>query len=481
MLDAPMVYPSLAHVVTSLLPEPHRRLGGRLLNVLYDLIAILAVYLTAELWLARELGEQRIGPLSPSVAIALLFATMPVLFPVSARLKAAGGRVLGSTLGVLYLLALGRGMLEQSLPGYFLATLLFVAIVTASKFALQAVLFFSLLLSAFTLSPAPLLVVLAGLAVGSLVPALHVPLLLRGQLAHLAWYWKNRTRTPLRRRNRPRELARLPRTLLANPRRALELCFQELTPIIALVSVPVLAWWIGWAAWDPRGVLEFLASTPETRFLALVNLAALVTFAVTSIPPFTIFGQAERYFVYSAPMLAMLSVGFVARSEAGFAPLFWLFVVQLGGICLHFLYAARHSIAGSLDGGREDGFEELVAFLRDRPASGIVSLPTKLSFRLAPRLPSPEQRFYYDFLLGDGRDMSYMSEATPVYSVPRLDLDYFERRFGLGTFVVQKSQLPLARAASAEYALDASRKLFENAEYAVYRIAPAPGSAEDPR
>ena len=58
------------------------------------------------------------GSLLIANTVALLYSTTPVLFPVTARFKAIGARVIGSLIGLLYLCALGYALTEESLVAY---------------------------------------------------------------------------------------------------------------------------------------------------------------------------------------------------------------------------------------------------------------------------------------------------------------------------------------------------------------------------
>jgi hypothetical protein len=87
-------YPPLAHYLVSLFPEKLWIAAGRLLNITYDLVSIIIIYYLTD-HLFRDVWDIRpTAALDGPTVVSLLYATSPILHPVTARLKAIGGRTL---------------------------------------------------------------------------------------------------------------------------------------------------------------------------------------------------------------------------------------------------------------------------------------------------------------------------------------------------------------------------------------------------
>ena len=117
-------------------------------------------------------------------------------------------------------------------------------------------------------------------------------------------------------------------------------------------------------------------------------------------------------------------------------------------------------------------FKSLVDFLKSRRGMRLLSIPTKLNFKIATFLDSADAQFYYDNISDPSKinGIKYMEEDHIVLHYVKPDMKYFANKYDINTVVAQKKALRNAETRGINYEFREEDKLFENDEYVVYRM-----------
>ena len=465
-------YPSLSHCIVGCFPERLRIAAGYALNILYDCLSISLVYVVARYLFLHVWPDGRSnGVFAPHVAATLIFGTMPVLLPIAGRVKNFGGRTSGGLLVLIYFILFGWAFLWR-MPLLFVACIpVGVAAVMASQFATQTLVFFSVGLSICYLSLIPLAVLMGVFACGCAIGPLGVRRILDFMLNHYIWYVRVARKTVfMSQRNVLYDILRLPIYLFRRPARFLQLCFTGITPIIILYMVPVLWWFAYWAIVDVNS-LAFVLKGKVTYYLFSLVATSAVVAVLTSLRPLLFLGESERYFEYSAPALALLFVLHLGETGTPLSAAFWLVLVHIILILGTWSMLMRGETARHLKAVGATGLDEVAEFLVARGAARVVTIPTKLAFALACRVPADEVLFYYDWVCTGRLDgFGYMLEDEILYSHIRPDFRHFRDKYDVTTVAARKSAVASIKKEGVDYSLEGVAPVFQNAEYAVYDI-----------
>ncbi len=394
VIDGTYDYPVLFHWLLARVPERARLLAARLLNVVPDLAHALLLYL----FLRVVTADVRL-----SLFGLAFFLTLPVLLPTTPRFRAIKARAFGTVPVTLFFLGLFLGL--EAHPLWFLLAVFGVWLAAySSLFAFQVTLFSGLLLSILLPSWWPLLVIGVSVTAGLLNPHLRPPIVFWWR--HKRWYFRNiRERSPAANRS-SLSLFALPYYLLRRPRDAGNLFFYDSPLLIALYSHPLL-FFLLWTVFTQASLHALIIADPLLHFLWAVTLSSFVLFVLTMLPGLLIFGEAERYFEYTAPFFVALLVLLLTRrpllspGALGLA-LLWNCTVVL--LLLVFLNHRRILFATPLQD--EDELRSVAAFLHRQRGARVATLPVKLSYLLSTLLPQRGRApaFYYRFITRAGDD-----------------------------------------------------------------------------
>ncbi len=466
-------YPPLPHQIVACFPERTWPGVGRALNIAYDLLAVAAVYSLAWLVFERVWGLSATGLLSAAGLTTLVYATSPILHPVTARLKAIGGRTLGSLLTLLYFACFGAAFLVGWPLLYAGCIAIGLLILLASQFAMQVLVSSSVVLSLLYFDATPVLVLVATFAIGIVVPQLGIRQLLQRKWAHYRWYVayadKGTTATD---RNRLKDLLLLPVYLVTKPRKFANVVFLKSTPTIAAYSMPPLVVLLYWTATD-WATLQALYADEWFRYASALSIAGACAFTITSLKPFLFLGQAERYFEYAAAPLCLVFLRTALERGVGGEAMILLVVGQLGIVLTIFLSVVLQSgqLAEKIRVSRDTALDEAVAALEQHPGPiNALTIPTKLSYNVSVNLDRSDANYYYYSFAEPGRGMRYMQEDHVEHHLIRPDFGHFRTRYGINTVVVDKRTLAFAAAKGLEYPVEMLDIVFENANYAVYSL-----------
>lgn len=463
-------YPSFPHFIVSLFPEKYWNVAGRMLNILYDLISIIVAYCFAKWTFSRvHLPVASPFPLSWEGWAAFLYATSPIMFPNSARLKAMGGRTIGHLFVTCFCAVTGVAEMTENNLLYFFCVPLSLLTVIASTFSSQVLVCFSAFLSLFLFTPWPFLSVVASVCIGLFIPHLDVKEILRYTIHLYLWYLQSIDKnSPIANRNKIKNLFRLPLDIIRQPIRAAMTIFQDSSFIIALYSLPQIVLLSVWAVQHSSVILSSPFSGMEW-FLVTVSAAGLSVFILTSFRPFIIFGQAERYLEHAAPWICILFVwkAAVLGQTAWFFPLFYM---NLIGILLNFIVVMGPLYLKQFSMQPEPFLKQILKELLKIQKPKVLTIPTELALLVSSYHDDPEAQYCYDWMLEDNGGLRYMLEERHVYQYPTSDLNYFVKKYGINTIIVLKKKLERARDFDIDYDLSAFKALYENEEYQVYQL-----------
>lgn len=407
--------PGFHHWLISRLPPKLWQSVPKWIHGVYDAgsVAILAA-MTHAMVRQGSLPETVVGLPSVVVVVAMT-ATMPSWLPVTARLKGINARSFGLLFYMAWIASVTTFVATENLLALLAGVLCVIAIILGSQMAIQAAAFTVPTLSIVLQSWIPLVTVAIAVLAGLIVPPLGVRLTLRQYVSHKRWYAINAgLGTTAQMRSGLRSLLLLPGLLIRDRRAFARSCVRDQPYVIALYSAPLAIAAIWWVVEGPPNKL-----LPEDPWLAatLGGLGgSILAFLVTATRRFAHFGQAERYFEYGAPWLAVIGLLWLLdRPEHQQGPLLVsILALHLAGI---FVNAAvvratpRNAVEQpGIPTNLEDCFKHMAALA---PGSAVLTIPSKVVWALssldgaghAGRL-----RYRYPFMLLPGeRAFEYMT------------------------------------------------------------------------
>lgn len=467
-------YPSLPHFFIHLFPKPLWNVAGRLLNILYDLVTVLIVYFVARIVMGSSqplsaASTTVYGSLSPAGWTALVYATSPILFPLSDRLKAMGGRTMGLMLVTIYLTMLGYAVAREDLWLGLACVPIGILAILASLFSAQVLVLFSLFASAFLFRPMPLVILAATFAVGLAIPPLEIKKILSYHYHLYGWYFRSIDKnSPITHRNRFKDLFLLPKLLFREPKRFVRTLFLDNSFFIAAYSLPALLI-----------VLYGIATSPGEHFLGggglvvpylkAVMLSGLAAFLLTSFRPFTVWGEAERYLEFASPAITLLFVDFAVRQ--GFPQvLFLVLLLNIAFSILNFELSMQRDYLSLLSIKPGETLASVLGVVDKLDHPRILTIPTKLAYLVSAYSNHPKAAYCYDWISQEKTGFRYMLDEREVYQFPKRDLDYFIGKYGINLLIVDQFSLRKAQELKIDYGLDKRELLMQNDDYRVYKL-----------
>lgn len=335
-------YPILLHFFLSRLPRKWWKFVGIFSNSAYDLITGLGIYILLNTII--EPATPNIAGMPSSVMAALLFLTAPILFPPTSRLRTVNSRTAGLPLVFLYLISIYLLLYSSTPNEYYQAGLIFacvfmvIVMVALSMFAIQAIIFFSLVIAIGSWNLLPLAIPLVAILI-STIPRLG----LRPALGHhwnfKVWYWRNYKKGTF-----PALRNTLASFINACKNKQLGTWVQYFvvlnTLTATIIGFPILLA-ISYVALKAP---DELVSDSFSTYSCYVLLASIICFAMFSIPRFSFLGQAERYFEYSAPFAIILLVSTPSLAND---TLIWSFIlIHCCAIVVYGLVNQAHNFIG---------------------------------------------------------------------------------------------------------------------------------------
>ncbi len=416
------------------------------LNFLFDLAVAFGVFFIVKYFL--ELPTEEFSILSPASWAALIYLTTPVLMPINGRIM--GGpkaRSFGGMLAFLYFLTLYATIHID--PFYIiLASLLIYITILSSVFATQAIIIFTICLALFYTSLI-LLIPMIFLILLYFVPSFRVTNIVNYKIAHFRYFYNNIDAMAVSDRNSLKYYKEL-FSFKKNINFGL-LYYDKIAPFILVHSFPVFFIFIVY-------VVSFENINPFVTYSYFIVLASLITFILTSIKPFVMIGQAERYFEFSAAFATIFLIYFCKNEQI----LFILFVIQLCFVLINYLYINRNPIKKELQFPHPKELKDVADFLMglNQDINGL-GIPLKITRSLGFLTYGCKNiRFYQR---GVEKDLLFYDTIDKNDNFPD-DLNLYIKNYGINTLIIAKS------ARSEEYDYSSYKLIYENQTFKIYEV-----------
>jgi len=467
--DGKYAYPAFPHFIISLFSEKDQIKAAYFLNILYDCCHILIFYFVVKAIFANYVVLNVTPYFEPHIIATLLFGTSPILFPYTARLKSFGGRTFGNLAAIIYFASLGACLILNNFFYLIITVASGILILLSSQFAMQVMIFFSLILSIIYLNAIPILAIGLVFSLGIISPFLGILDIIKSKINHYIWYAKNYKKgTGPSERNRLVDIIKYPIYLFSEPKKFYELTFKKLSLVIATCSLPTLVFLIIFFAKDYHQFISYL-NNEILKYLVFITLASLIVFTLISFKWLSFLGEAERYFEYSTGAIIILFV--IYCFDYGYYNLlYFMFIFHIFIIIANLMASLKRLIKNALKLENDPNFNELMGFLNAQEGSRILSIPTKLSFKLSA-CSHDNLVFYYQFLTEKKIDgFKRQHEDEHLYNFIKPDFDYFIQTYQIDTFVVEKKALKKSkRKHKINYSFTNLKLVFENEEYLIYQ------------
>ncbi len=457
-----LAYPPLPHFFLAFLPRHLRLAAGAAVNLIADMIHALVVYVVLRLLLV---DHDILGDVPPALAFALLFATLPILHPVNARLAGIGARTIGPLLFTLYAMALFRAQ-HASLPLFHVVCIVTgIAIILASQFALQVLVGISLFLSAWLSSVVPVGIVALSIGIGALVPGLNIGPQLRCKMQHYRWYASARN-LHIDMRN---SLAQIRKILGGEPRtvgpRLIVYLVSSTTPTVVGLGVGTLGL-VAARAWPWPGRVD---ADPFITFSAGIVIGASLLCLLTIRGPLRIFGEAERYVEYAAPFAVFVVARAYVAEGADVGTVLLLAILNCAIIVGQWAISVLPQLRSAVGFEPSGDLKALVAFLDRRPGRRIVASPIFLASSLA-LLSRGDHEFLHVLVAdADGR-FSHWHDDLIGYPHLRGRAGHFVERYRADTMVLERSSFEAIRRLDPEADLDTRPIAYQNDAFLVFEL-----------
>ena len=462
-------YPPLPHEIIRLFPQKYQVAIGRFINSIYDLLSIVITYFAAQYLFVNYWGLPQATSPSTAFMVALIFSTTPKLFPVNSRLNSIGGRPIGLTLNILYFL-----LLFLVLQGYYLAVpfliLTGISIILSSQFGMQNLIGVSVLATLLMFRAEPLVMLILVFGVGFTIPHFGFKALLVRKIAHFRWYIKNmESGNTATGRNRFSDIIRLPYTMFTDFGQFLYQVTTKITPIIAITSMPLL-FALVYFVLNNSIFLSDIFQDQILFYLAVLTVADCILFILTSLKPFLFLGEAERYLEFCImPVVIMFIYYIYVYTFSPEKTILLVLLIQLCIIIFNFLYLKSEEFSLALRWYYDNDLKEVVDFLEKSGPQRIITIPVKTAYAISA-LTKPKHQYYYNLFYEEGRGLEYQNEDIIYFQLIRPEIDYFYKKYKISMLITHKKRVEFAKTKGIDYKLHDKKPLYENANYAVYRV-----------
>ena len=465
-------YPALAHYLLSLFPEKLWGLAGLWLNIVYDIISILFLYLiTTYLGLNQFFSNYHL--FTPAFYVALLFSTTPTLFGSKARLMNFGGRTFGLFFSILFFVLIGIALIEKSPLTYLLASIPVILITISSQFALQNITFISIFLSIIYLSPGPILTIILSIGTGYIIPQLKIKEFWYFKRDHYNFYAHFVDKGTTATGRSLFGLSTFKKLSLSDIKTSFELLlnnYPKIGLLVLLLENPIIIASILLFAM-PGQKISYINSNPYLGYIVAIILSTFVVFVITSVGIFRIFGQSERYFEYASPWLALVFVYLSAHAGSPERINLALLLINLAMNSFLFFIAQQGQI-------RKKYFlklpeiEDLMSFLKNSVnEKKILVLPVKKAFELGHFAISMQTRhkFYYKRISIPGKPggQHYIEDLAHA-DWPKKDLITMLDKYAIDLIILEKLSYTYKFGGKSEYDFSIFNKVHEDPYFEVY-------------
>lgn len=435
--NAQMPYPPLIHFLASRGSEKFEKIVAQIISVGSDAATGVALYVGL-LYFLPTVGGSDDSVQGYALVSTLAFLCLPILLPVTARIKAANGRPLGLLLcTVFYVIVLFS--LNYSARVLVLAILAVYLIVVASKFALQVIFFVTPVLSVLVWSWYPLIPLGFILAHVVCLPKSSVAMLCRDKISHALRY--KIAGSTAEHRNIIRNFFFFT-SLGRDYGKSCSLLRRTSPLLIALYSIPYALFVLVAPVVLPDG--QSVWSDSVLTYCHHLTLAATLVFLATSTGPLRVFGQSERYFEYVAPWVMLFTAGMMFKF--GDPEMVWpVFMLALNILLTAFLHIGTDmSVLRRLGSFHFEGDEDLVQvhdYLSQRGECRAAPVPIKLSYifmGLAFKEGMEGLRYYHPTMSSYPVPLDNYKEKKELFENPfvfRNSPQWVKRRLGIDVII----------------------------------------------
>ncbi|MBN1797192.1 MAG: hypothetical protein JW822_01355 [Spirochaetales bacterium] len=466
-------YPPLPSFIISILPKKHWVFIGKIINIVYELLSILFVFLVTY-YLFENIFVFKTDIMTPVIAITLLYGTAPILFPVSytARLSRIGGdRTISTFLCLIYFTSFGIAFICDLYWLYIICAFAGILIILSSQFGLQYILFTSIILSIAYLNVIPIAIILLTILLAILIPRCGVKRLLLRKIDHYGWYIKanKNKKSNVWDRNRLRDIVLMPYYFLKDIKKFINIFTKKITITIVIYSMPILIIILLWFVINPDN-FYILLKDKITLFIFVLSLSSIIIFIVTSLKPFLFLGQAERYFEHSIFYFDLIFILYIYRFKLNENIILWVILFQIILVLFNFLFKNIKYFKMKLYDRKEVEFDELISFLNKKKSMRILTIPTKMNFKIATHIDEKRHKYYYDNISSKINGIRYMDEDQIILHYIKSDFNYFKMKYGINMIIIKKGDIKYASKKGIRYNFKGLEKVFNNKEYSVYKL-----------
>ena len=460
-----LFYPSLHYyLLQSFAPKAYRRFG-LILNLTYDAIAGLVVfYFSLNFFKASPIGGM--SSAEAGLSVLALFYLSPLLLPMHARIMGLKSRPMGSVIALTFFLALYEQTINPSYLCYGLLVLIVCLSIISSQISFQSIFFITLPLVIFSDAYEVLLIFPLSFILVLLLFKVNMYNYFCVKIEHFKWYANTLDTTMIRNRGLLRSFLRVfsdRRDLISG----IKFLVSNNSVVIAATSFPLVFFAIYEVVINASPLVQ---TAPELLFFIYAGLAI---FIITSIRPFVVAGEAERYLEAIAPFIIIWAVQQVSNGSYLSEYILLSMIIQVSFIILNFILSQDSTFRRSFSDAPsiEKEFAEVLSVLQkisSKMPFGVAFGPAKISFLAGSLLSSnPNIKILYSSGFDNNFSMSWAQEAFPSYLHLRVPFSFYKERYSVN-FIVLSSYL-----LRHESYLNEAKKyklIFKNNKYVVLQI-----------
>lgn len=462
LLAGPESYPTFYHQLLSFLPQAVVDRFEPLLGTVVE-TAHAAIVFGVSYHFAATCSQHDRPELIAFVAAAM-FALTPLLLGIEnhGRVYRLSPRALGTLLSAISFLSMVWYVSTGSIWLLLAAGVSAGIAALASKFAVQAILFISLLMAGVTRDTRFLYILPAGFLAALLISRGHYWAVLKGHLRHSFFYCTYaRQRNPAANPPIYGQLLRWPITLLRSP---LDGIRQSITNQILMSFVL--------CPWLPLLFFIYIKHTPGRSamteiewFLVAWSLCGMLAMFLTAIPWLRFLGEASRYVVHSVtPICILCAHGLYSVDDHTT----WT-LAGIGLVISVFAVTASYAVARLIR--RSDGERAaLYAWVRQQPSSIILTIDLRLSHLVCFR--TPHRAVFLVTNCPSGKQLLDYKRLVPKwYPLPTMDLGKVISDHQVDLIVVDERALELIGSLdpSCTYDLGSYREVYRKGRYCAYQ------------
>jgi len=416
-------YPYFYHILLALFPKKLLdKYVERFLNPFLDALFAVAIYLFV-MYLSDDVRK--------SLIASSLYIFTPIFFSIQStgpRIRSSTPRLFGELLTNFVFIFLFLYMLKGSLF-YIVLSALFTSLVTlSSRFSLQAIIFFSLIMFLGTFHFAFIFNTLLAIPFSLLISKGRYYFVLKSQINYLALYFRiNReNKIYISKRNSIKAI------IDSIKRKQVFDFLKQIIIVNSFTSVvfkfPIMfisLYYVIKALLNKMAILEY-----HEFVIYLLILSGLLLFILTNIRLLLFLGEAERYLIHIAFFIILIAANNISLSIT-FLLVGWGIFFQVGDFIYLYLLSDR-----------KKGFiarKEFIDFLKSLPnKKNLLTIPIHLGGHTI--LYETSHNWFYPFFMDTkSKEFSHIMIRYPIINLEKLD--YMADKYGIDYVCVRKEVL----------------------------------------